>query len=156
MPHLHVGWILAARQTHALLAHAYSDWSSIQTRHLPSVPCGQLRLSSSMSAPLASAILASCVQSASSSEHMIDAMMTWLGKSRLSSCVALQEAQKRHNDQQNLKSNSIQFTLHQYMAVFSEINSMLRKEPCWGPNEWPLVVPRTMRGEMLVTASYNQ
>ena len=42
----------------------------------------------------------------------------------------------------------------QYAQVFSEMSSMLRKEPWPGPNWWPDVVPRTMRGLTFVTMSY--
>ena len=41
----------------------------------------------------------------------------------------------------------------QYAAVFSLISSMFRNAPCPGPYSGPDVVPRTIRGDTLVTMS---
>jgi hypothetical protein len=43
----------------------------------------------------------------------------------------------------------------QYAADFSLMSSMLRKAPWPGPNTWPDVVPRTIRGDTFVTQSWR-
>mmetsp|Transcript_11752 Transcript_11752/g.29696 ORF Transcript_11752/g.29696 Transcript_11752/m.29696 type:complete len:203 (+) Transcript_11752:932-1540(+) len=70
------------------------------------MPWGQLRLSSSASAPLACAILASSCQSSLLKPHMMLAITTCCGKSVFSSVTAL----------------------HQYAALFSLMSSMFRKD----------------------------
>eukprot|EP01137_Pigoraptor_chileana_P009089 Opistho-2@56828 len=127
--------ILIAARTHRQILRT-SSGSCPHARPMPRspMPCGHERLSSSASAPEASAILASSCQSSRTYPHMMLAMTTRSGKSRFSSVT----------------------DLHQYAADFSEMSSMLRKDPWPGPHMWPLVVPRTMRGDTFVTLSLSR